>query len=82
MAQGPRGGLIIPAHFKDVLNNKYQIKTLTIPKTLKELFEKVKNNQGNGRLYMGRGNETKSDKSGSEKTNRYQEILNKLKQNK
>lgn len=84
MAQGPRGGLIIPSHFKDVLNNKYQIKTLTIPKTLKELFEKVKNNQGNGRLYMGRGNENNKSttSSTSKSTSRYQEILNKLKQNK
>lgn len=107
LSKSSRGGFVIKKEFKPLLL-KYGIKTLTVPKTLKEFAEKMKNNinqtntttqtESKGRLYMGRGeNESKGPltianntvktikepKSGklktSNKIDRYNEILNKLK---
>lgn len=73
MARGPKGGLSINEMFKPYLV-KYGIKTLTLPKTVKDFITKLAN-KSTGRLYQGRGEEV----STGNKIDRYNEILNKLK---
>lgn len=53
ISKSNRGGYTIKKDFKPLLN-KFGIKTLALPKTLKEFIEKV-NNKSNGRLYLGNG---------------------------
>lgn len=93
ISKSNRGGYTIKKDFKPLLN-KFGIKTLALPKTLKDFIEKV-NNTSNGRLYLGNGkcgesgpltiaqNELAPIKeprsNGKNKIDRYKEILNKLK---
>jgi len=93
ISKSNRGGYTIKKDFKPLLN-KFGIKTLALPKTLKDFIEKV-NNKSNGRLYLGNGkcgesgpltiaqNEIKPIQqprsNGKNKIDRYNEILNKLK---
>jgi len=93
ISKSNRGGYTIKKDFKPLLD-KFGIKTLALPKTLKDFIEKV-NNKSNGRLYLGNGkcgesgpltiaqNEIKPIKeprsNGKNKIDRYNEILNKLK---
>lgn len=93
ISKSNRGGYTIKKDFKPLLD-KFGIKTLALPKTLKDFIEKV-NNKSNGRLYLGNGkcgesgpltiaqNEIKPIKeprsNGKNKIDRYKEILNKLK---
>ena len=87
------GGVYIPGHLKDVLS-RFNIKTTTIPKVISELpfinsvktigeeLARVKKPvvASTGRLYQGRGvtELSGSTKSGSSKSSRYQDIINKL----
>lgn len=92
LSKSNRGGYTIKKEFLPVLN-KFNIKTLTLPKTLKEFIDKVNNQKSNGRLHLGgdestgpltiANNEVKPIKeprgNGKNKIDRYNEILNKLK---
>lgn len=80
------GNYTINKAFKPILL-KHGIKTLTFPKSLVKIADAFKGksvtsqNESKGRLYLGRGEESKtSNKSGSKnKIDRYNEILKKLK---
>lgn len=89
MSKSSRGTFTIKKDFKPLLL-KYNLKTLTVPKTLKDFADKVIKSSA-GRLYMGHGEDAKSSGNtiqppkqnttgGSKnKYNRYNEILEKLK---
>lgn len=93
LSKSSRGGYTIKKEFLPVLK-KFDIKTLTIPKTLKDFIDKVNIQKSNGRLYLG-GDETSNGpltiaqnevkpikeprSNGKNKIDRYNEILNKLK---
>lgn len=92
ISKSSRGGYTIKKDFKPLLN-KFGIKTLTLPKTLKDFIDKM--NKSNGRLYLGNGKCGESGpltiaqnelapiqqprSNGKNKIDRYNEILNKLK---
>lgn len=68
----------------DLLKTKYNLQRLALPKTLKELLMKVNKKDGNGRLYMGRGEEEKSTtlpagSSTKKKNEKYMNLLASLK---
>lgn len=89
MTKSNRGGYTIKKDFKPLLN-KFGIKTLTLPKTLKDFINKVENQKNSGRLHLGGdgpltiANNTfkpiqEPRSNGKNKIDRYNEILNKLK---
>ena len=69
----------------DLLKTKYNLQRLVLPKTLKDLLMKLNKKDGNGRLYMGRGEEEKKSttlpagSSTKKKNEKYMKLLASLK---